>query len=258
MALRVRDGVQLFSDEVGRGSPPLLLVHGLMCDHRFWAPQVAHFSKKHRVVAVDLRGHGASDAAAGTYTMDLLADDLAWLCGEVHLEEPVVVGHSLGGVVALQLAARHVARAAVLLDSPIIPLESTRAMVQHHAAALRGSQWQAAQHTLTEWCFRPESDPMVRAWVFERAGAPQHVVASLFEDLFKCDTAAAAAACTVPVMYVSAADVHVDLVRFRELCPQLMTGQTVGSGHYHQLEVPEQINAMIDRFLAMHFSENSA
>jgi hypothetical protein len=50
---------------------------------------------------------------------------------------------------------------------------------------------------------------------------------------------------------VSSGPWFTDLPRFRELCPQLVTGQTVGSGHYHQLEVPEQINAMIERFLAL-------
>ena len=260
MPLQLRDGIKLFSEEVGRGSPTLLFVHGLMCDHRFWAPQVEHFSKKHRVVVVDLRGHGASDAPAGEYTIDLLADDLAWLCREINLDAPVVVGHSLGGVVALQLAARRAdrLRAVVILDSPIIPLESTRMIVAQHAAALRGSEWQAAQRLLTEWCFRPHSDPEVKAWVSARAGAAQHVVASLFENLFEVDTAAAAAACKLPVLYVSAGEAHVNLARFRELCPQLVTGQTVGGGHYHQLEVPEQINAMIDRFVAMHFSGNAA
>jgi hypothetical protein len=41
-----------------------------------------------------------------------------------------------------------------------------------------------------------------------------------------------------------------DLARLRQLCPRVVTGQTVGAGHFHQIEVPEQVNAMIDRFLA--------
>jgi hypothetical protein len=55
----------------------------------------------------------------------------------------------------------------------------------------------------------------------------------------------------VPVLYVSSGPWFADVARVRELCPQLVTAQTVGSGHYHQLEVPEQVNAMIDRFLAV-------
>jgi hypothetical protein len=55
----------------------------------------------------------------------------------------------------------------------------------------------------------------------------------------------------VPVLYVAANRGLTDVQRFRELCPQLMVGQTVGAGHFHQLEVPDQVNAMIERFLAV-------
>ena len=52
-----------------------------------------------------------------------------------------------------------------------------------------------------------------------------------------------------PALYVEADPVIERVARLRELCPQVVTGKTVASGHFHQLEVPEQINAMIDRFL---------
>ena len=57
-----RDGVALFYEEAGVGELPMLLVHGLACDHTHLTPQLEHFSDDHRVVAVDLRGHGQSDA----------------------------------------------------------------------------------------------------------------------------------------------------------------------------------------------------
>jgi pimeloyl-ACP methyl ester carboxylesterase len=56
-----RDGVALFYDEAGGGELPLVFVHGWCCDHTYFAPQFEHFRRKHRVVAVDLRGHGQSD-----------------------------------------------------------------------------------------------------------------------------------------------------------------------------------------------------
>ena len=65
MEHRARDGVKLAFDQIGSGSPPLVLVHGWTCNHGYFAPQREHFSKRHRVVSVDLRGHGQSDAAAG-------------------------------------------------------------------------------------------------------------------------------------------------------------------------------------------------
>jgi hypothetical protein len=63
------------------------------------------------------------------------------------------------------------------------------------------------------------------------------------------DGAAAAAGCKVPALYIGAATPLSDVNRFRELCPQLMVGQTVGAGHFNNQEVPQQVNAMIERFL---------
>jgi pimeloyl-ACP methyl ester carboxylesterase len=65
------------------------------------------FAKSHRVVSVDLRGHGKSDDPEQDYTMAIFANDLAWLCEKLRLIKPVVIGHSMGGNIALELAARY-------------------------------------------------------------------------------------------------------------------------------------------------------
>ena len=81
---------------------------------------------------------------------------------------------------------------------------------------------------------------------------PQHVVVSLFEQWRVADGATAAQACRVPFLYVSSTRPRTDTAQLRELCPQLATGQVVGSGHFMTLEVPDQVNAMIERFLAIN------
>ncbi len=59
-------------------------------------------------------------------------------------------------------------------------------------------------------------------------------------------------ACRAPVLYIEAAHRLADLDRFAVLCPHLVTAKAVGSGHFLSLEVPEQINPMIDRFIALY------
>ena len=63
------------------------------------------------------------------------------------------------------------------------------------------------------------------------------------------DGEAAAKACRVPALFINAGGIA-DTARFSSLCPQLLVEETKGAGHFHQLEVPKQINAMLDRFLA--------
>ena len=100
-----RDGVRLAYFEAGAAhvqTPPLILVNGWTGDHRIFTPQIDHFAKSRRVVAIDLRGHGASDAPKQEYTMAGFADDIAWQCAELGLHRPVVIGHSDGVEMARQ------------------------------------------------------------------------------------------------------------------------------------------------------------
>ncbi len=249
----IRDGVKLCFEEAGSGAPPLVFVHGWTCDHSFFAPQFDHFKRAHRVIAVDLRGHGESDKPQQDYTIAAFADDLKWLCAELRVEKPVVVGHSMGGFIALVLAAEHpqVPSAIVTLDSPIVlpaPISDT---VLDFMRALRGVNFREAQRQfVSQMLFLPSDDPERKSRIIDTmSSAPQHVMASAFEGLDTCDTAAAAAACKVPFLALYADRVMSDLNRLRSLCPHVITGQTVGAGHFHQLEVPAQINAMLDRFL---------
>lgn len=250
-----RDGVALFFDEEGAGDPPILLVHGWTCDHTYFAPQFEHFRRDHRVVAVDLRGHGHSDKPQQDYTIAAFADDLAWLCDQIGLRKPVVIGHSMGGCIALELAARSpdLPSAIVAVDSPIVPpqalLDGVRPLVD--ALASPGYR-EASREFVSNMLFLPTDNPQRKARIVESmTAAPQHVMASAFRQIFEWDSESAAKACTVPVLNLCAAGPLTDLARFRELCPQVVNGQTVGAGHFHQLEVPEQVNAMIDRFLAI-------
>jgi pimeloyl-ACP methyl ester carboxylesterase len=103
----VRDGVALAYDDAGSGYPPLVFVHGAASNRRCWHQQVPRFTSAHRVVAVDLRGHGESDASSEGYTLRLFAEDLASTCTQMGIDSPVVIGHSLGGLVALDFACAY-------------------------------------------------------------------------------------------------------------------------------------------------------
>ena len=74
----VHQGIRLAYEDRGAGKPAFVFVHGWTCNHTFFAPQAAHFAQRHRVVSVDLRGHGESDKPQGPYPIAAYADDLAY------------------------------------------------------------------------------------------------------------------------------------------------------------------------------------
>ena len=256
MPYLARDGVKLFYEESGSGDPPLLLVHGWTCNHTHWAAQVAHFAPRHRVVTVDLRGHGQSDAPQQEYTMEGFADDLAWLCGELGIDRPVVVGHSMGGIVTLVMTARHpaVVRAAVLVDSPFPPVggTSSAARLTPVIEAMSQPDYMAYATSFVETMFSPLDDPQrKRESVAGLLATPQHVLVSSMRSNAATDTMAAAESIEQPLLVISAGHMAFnDTSLLKTRFPRFRFGQTVGSGHFNMVEVPEQVNAMLERFLA--------
>ncbi len=98
------DSTAIYYEMAGSGNP-LLFIHGLGSSGRDWERQVPAFTPSHQVVAMDLRGHGKSDVPAGPYTIALFSSDVIGLIEQLGLAPVAVVGISLGGMVAFQLAA---------------------------------------------------------------------------------------------------------------------------------------------------------
>jgi pimeloyl-ACP methyl ester carboxylesterase len=254
MARLVRDGVALGYEEAGHGDPALIFVHGVACHRGFWQPQLDRFARDHRVVAVDLRGHGESDAPHQPYTMPAFADDLAWMSRQLEVTRPVVVGHSLGGLVALELAAAYpdCPRAVVLIDSVLLPADNRPEVVHDLVDGLRGADAVGALRGYFELFFSPYDDPGRKAWILEAAArTPPHVASSVWQESTGWDDAAALAECAVPLLYLDAGTPNANLSRALELKPKMVIGKTVGSGHFSQLEVPDQVNAMLSRFFGI-------
>ena len=97
------NNVELFFETSGSGET-VLLIHGLGSSARDWEMQVPAFAKRYRTVAFDLRGHGQSQKPKGPYSMSLFAKDTAELIKSLGVGSVHVVGISLGGMIAFQLA----------------------------------------------------------------------------------------------------------------------------------------------------------
>src|SRR5580765_6616477 len=101
------NGINLYYETHGTGSPLILLHGGLGSGEMFGAVLLPALAEKHQVIAVDLQGHGRTADIDRPLDVRLMADDIGALIGHLGLDRPVVMGFSLGGGVALQTAVRH-------------------------------------------------------------------------------------------------------------------------------------------------------
>ena len=100
------NGIHLYHEEHGTGRP-LILLHGGLCSGEMFAPILPSLTEHHRVILVDLQGHGRTADIDRPLDADLMADDVAALIDHLGLDKPDLVGYSLGGGVALRVAIRH-------------------------------------------------------------------------------------------------------------------------------------------------------
>jgi len=235
-------------DRAGAGEPPLLFVHGWSCDRTYFEPQVRHFAARHAVIALDLRGHGESGRAA-VYDIDAFADDVLAVAADTGLQRPVVVGHSLGGLIALACAARPDAvRAAVLVDPAPVLDGRGKAFFARSVPAVAADEdgsWRAA---FAARLFGPNDTARRDETIAAVRAAPLPIASATWQAIAEFDGAAVLPRVHVPVLLITAGEPESGVA---EQLSDVTQGRTAGAGHFVQLEVPDQVTAMIERFLAI-------
>ncbi len=138
------------------GEPAVLALHGLASNARWWDLVAERLVPGHRVLAVDLPGHGRSDRPDGGYDFDTVSADLAGLLAVVHPSSVVAVGHSWGATVALALAVDHpdLALGVVCIDGGAGDLK-----------AYFGPSWEMAEQTMRPPALTGITPAMLRAWM---------------------------------------------------------------------------------------------
>ncbi|MBW4083771.1 alpha/beta fold hydrolase [Paenibacillus sp. S150] len=103
------EGSNICYSDQGKGDV-IMLLHGFCGSSSYWEQVIPLLSGNYRVIAPDLRGHGASDAPLGAYSVDQMADDVLSLLNALEISECYLLGHSLGGYITLSFAQRHASR----------------------------------------------------------------------------------------------------------------------------------------------------
>jgi pimeloyl-ACP methyl ester carboxylesterase len=254
----VVDGVHLHAEVEGIGDPPLVLVHGWCSNLRHWDAVTAHLAARHRVLTVDRRGHGASDAPDPSeveYSATRHAADLDEVMAAVGMDGAVVVGHAGGvpGVLALAVAHPRRVRALVLVDAIVSPASRIGDPADPAGAALGamidrilGDGGDPAFREIYATFFGPDAGAVADDAVADAARVPRSVAVAELRSL-AVDTVGLARAVDVPVLWLTAAAADEDALT--SVFRAVQFGRVVGSGHFPHLEVPAQVNAMIDRFV---------
>lgn len=251
---RAPDGVEIRYEVAGRGEPAMVFVHGWSCDRTYWREQFRHFAKSHRVVAVDLGGHGESGAGRANWTMAAFGGDVCAVVDALGPRRVVLVGHSMGGPVILEAAQQlEVNQQAAGRVAAVIPVDSLTvvAPVEDKArfvSAFRDDFRGATQRMVREHLFGPGTDPeMIDRIAADMSAAPPAVGLSAMENLLNYPEGPSLAEVKAPVRLINADLWPTDLATWRRHKPGVTVAVMPGVGHFPMLEQPEEFNRLLER-----------
>ena len=182
------DGSSITYGVRGQGDITLVFIHCWTCNHEFWKSQIESFSKKHKVVWLDLAGHGLSNSNRQNYTMRAFGEDVAAVVNEIGGNNIILVGHSMGGPVAIEAAnlLGDKVKGIVGVDTFYIPFEypKSEAEIDGFVKPFK-DDFKVKSEQMVRSMFTAEADPeLIESIVKQMAVANQEMGISAMYEIF--------------------------------------------------------------------------
>jgi 3-oxoadipate enol-lactonase len=236
--------------------PPVVFANALGTDLRVWDRLLPHLPGGLRVIRYDMRGHGLSDGAAGPWSIDDLADDLAGILDALGIDTAVICGLSVGGMVAQSLAARHPGRVRALILLDTAARIGSVSLWDERIATVRDAGIAAlADAILVRWF--PEgfrgTDPSLPLWRNMLIRTPAEGYAATCAAIRDADLTESTRALSVPTLALVGSEdgsTPPDLVRATaDLVPGARFAVIPAAGHLPCVDAPEVTARHITDFL---------
>jgi pimeloyl-ACP methyl ester carboxylesterase len=241
------DGVIIHYQVHGKGAPALVFVHGWTCNQSHWEQQLESFSQSHTVVTLDLAGHGKSELGRTSWTMSAFADDVVAVAEELQLEPFILVGHSMGGSVILEVARKIPDRLIGLVgvdtywnvEQSRTPEQVAERMVPFH------SNFVETVDNVSRGMFLPTSDPaLVERVVAGMSATLPEAGIGAFTHLLGRDNSAVLKELDLPILAINSESYRTTNIEAAERFGIEVVFMS-GVGHFVMLEDPETFNRLL-------------
>jgi pimeloyl-ACP methyl ester carboxylesterase len=248
------DGVSLRFRVAGsdKPDPTIVLVHGFGGDTTIWDEQIKHLSQEHRVVALDLAGHGKSgDDRMTGWTMEAFGDDVRSVCDEIGAEKVILVGHSMGGPAILEAAHLMPDRVVMLVAVETFhDVERTKSVeeVEQILAPWKSDYPTAVADLVRKHLFTPDADPAIVERVTTQMQAMRPELAyEMISQMMWYDAGKRMEGLGVPIRCVNSSAIQATNVQAAKRHAKDFELKTMaGVGHFPMLEAPEEFDELLD------------
>ena len=261
MAMCQRDNVNVYYESLGTGDPAIVFLHPFSTNHFIWAYQIPVFQANHRCIVVDHRGHGNSDKPESGYAIQEMDDDVIAILDDCGIDKAVLVGNSIGGMIAMQtsLDAPERVIANLILSSGTnlgadTPPEVAEAMQSDWRAVFGGLMDAAISEkskrekpeigAFMSGCYSGESNFNEQVF-FANAGDPSGVFAWNISDRLKD--------ISQPTLIIAGKEDGATTPEQNQFLADNIPGSDIqihdDIGHFCQLENPTLFNSELEKFL---------
>jgi len=251
--VRASDGVPIVWETHGHGAPTLVLIHCWCGNRSFWKNQVDELARDHQVITFDLPGHGDSGHDRAHWSIDGFGADVARLLSELQLQHVILIGHSMGGPVALSAAARMKGCIEGIIAVDTLH-DADQGMTREQVDALATTlekDFDAGMEQMIPNLLPSDADPALTRWLIDQEVKTDHRAAiALMRDFPDLDLPALFRSAHVPIRGINSANSpwRTNVAGNRKYADyDAIVLKDVG--HYPHLEKPAEFNAALQRTL---------
>jgi pimeloyl-ACP methyl ester carboxylesterase len=242
------DGVELVYSVAGRGEPALVFIHGGLAERSFYDGQLAAFGSRHRVIALDLAGHGESGSDRTKWGIPEFGADVKAVVDAEKVDKIILFGNSLGGPVAVEAALLLPGRALGVVGVDTfqgVDYTITAEEVRERAEFFE-KDYAAALKEMVGLLFHKDADAAIVADAEKRMrGTPPAAAKAMFLGMAGYDLGAAVRRLAVPLRAINGDLYPTEVEANRKLKPDFEAVIMEHMGHYPMLERPEEFNRLV-------------
>jgi pimeloyl-ACP methyl ester carboxylesterase len=249
------DGVAIAYTVSGSGSPVLVFIHGWMCDQTYWAAQAAAFSETHTVVTIDLAGHGESGMEREGWPLMAFGADVEAVVETLDLDPVILVGHSMGGPVALEAARLMPERVIGVVGVDTLQDADHEYDPEQMVPFLASfeSDFPGRCRGLVVSMFLEEANPaLVERIAADMSSGPPEIGIALLRGYIDYDAAAAftAVPVAIPIRCINSTMYATNVEGNRAYHEDFDAVEVEDVGHFLMIERPEEFNGLLEQIIA--------
>jgi len=250
------DGISISYEVRGEGEPVLVFIHGWCCDRSYWKEQLPHFAQKYKIVAIDLAGHGESGLNRKKWTIEAFGEDVVAVVNKLNLEQVVLVGHSMGGLVILEAARlipEHVLGLVDVDEIFDVKMQYKQEEIEEFIAPLRSDFVKAFHEIAPQFFFTPKSNPeLMESIISDMSECPPEIGIGMMEveggyfGFINNDLLPILKSIKIPIVCINCDSQPTPIESNQKNVPTMIAKIMPGMGHFVMMEDPETFNRLLE------------